>query len=539
MSIINSDKSIEYNVILTKVERMITDLAGVGVDTSEFSNEVKKIVAECNNSLGHQDITIGPVQSLIETSKEYAYQKAITGLQKIKSEIVTYSIYFEASEFCRELEEALNRNKALNSAEIDEYANRLVQMIRSINSSDTRDYQKQEKIVTKIYGLAYELLKCELRTSSTSIIFDEAMANPIVNSYIHREIEEELERLDSKNWENQLAKDYATKIRSKSLDYTYVDIELLNLISNIRELGRCSHASLLNKIQELEKDIKYNQTNVDFYQNSIKTAKKPIFGPRFFATLISLFVAGAVFMSGASQLISKYAVKKIFPTKKDIYTTDTQQTPNVEPYQEEQLEVGETTYIIEYGPWDKGFLQSSYHRDVTTYNVSEIELETLPEYLELDLEELGYKGTTEDETKETLQPEDLYEEPIYEVIKYIQDLDSAETIRDEFDFYFLHIVALFAEVALVAILLNAGKRKFPTFDKILDYDRWMKFRKNKKEEAVKYEEELKKYTTKLLELCAEHKEAAKTFIEMYDKYLKYLSKPELKEEYIRLIRKYQ
>ena len=232
-------------------------------------------------------------------------------------------------------------------------------------------------------------------------------------------------------------------------------------------------------------------------------------------------------------------------TKSEVFSTSqVVQTPTKEGYlpkiDSSDAEVVDetitTTKIIEYGPWEKAFFSDVYSREVATFDVSGINYSNLEDYLSLDLKALGYEAEETEETKETLSPEDLYDELIREVERTTQNLDDVEIKHDSFIF----VVVVSEIFALSVLLFIECILEESYYDSLLDNLALHIKLKDYKEERKDFRILLEK-SKELLEenkkRILENETLRAKFVELYTKYAPFINDSSLDKTYQKLTRK--
>ena len=120
------------------------------------------------------------------------------------------------------------------------------------------------------------------------------------------------------------------------------------------------------------------------------------------ASLLAGIIVGSIFGS------KKLATNKKYLTKTTIYNPEEDNPYTVTEEYEKDSE--SSLELVEYAPWKDSLL--GVKRNVTTYDLSDLEKLSYDEYLNLDLDQLKIDGETIREDKDSLTLSDLYENTI-------------------------------------------------------------------------------------------------------------------------------
>lgn len=246
-------------------------------------------------------------------------------------------------------------------------------------------------------------------------------------------------------------------------------------------------------------------------------------------------IAGIVF---GSYQVARHIIKTPrYMTTNDTYSiSDNLQTPSISEY---QSLIGEDdtpeTYIIEYSPWERESFLEEFTREVTTYDVSNVEYENLEDYLQLDLYDLGILGESETETKESLTPSDLYNDEIREVERIYQDVLDVK--YEPANFSIKTFLIFYVVWYLVDKYISKCLKTETITDYIKDFSKRNKKRKELKEAYLDQEHRLKEALDNFKTLLSKNDKARARFIELYQKYAPFLQDDELEQNYQRLVRK--
>ena len=542
--IIGNDKAIEFQSTLLKIKMMLNSLESIGLDISPYEEILEKIEqASKNIKMSGDDTTL--------FSSDIAgmdYAKLTAKLQELESRLKEYEIYFKSFNYVDSV--SLVANYTVEELKI--IAKTVISLLNSINYSKTRIYKTEKNVVEKLYSFAYKIIKLELSRSGSSQVLDWCKNDTIAANFINHEVEKELAKLSKEELNNPILKECIAREKAKGLAFSYLDETLiLNLtIQNSDELLDEIKEALTNiahTLEENEYSLNRNEKKLKGLNKDIKEEKvafkKTIVADSLKCVATLSLIAGMLF--GAYKFAKFITKDEYLDTKSEVFSTSqVVQTQAKEGYlpkiDSSDAEVVDetitTTKIIEYGPWEKTFFNDGYSREVATFDVSGINYSNLEDYLSLDLKTLGYEAQITEETKETLSPEDLYDELIREVQRTTQNLDNVEIKHDGFIF-----AVIVSEVLALAILLFIELILDDSYyDSLLDNLALHIKLKDYKEERKDFQILLEK-SKELLEenkkTILENETLRARFVELYTKYAPFINDSSLDKTYQKLTRK--
>lgn len=548
---IGNDKAIEFQSELLKTKRMIDNLATIGVDSGIYSKRIKLIEEECRgeySSTKLKGMSSGGVEFMQRAAAELTYTKAIGELLKIQSELKTYEVYFSSFNYV----DTVDFSKEYTEQELDVIAKNVIKLLNDINASDTRYYASEKLVVEKLYSFAYQVIKLELRKTGKSKVLDWAKNDAIAANFIDHEIENDVASLDKDDLESPNLKSALANVKSMGLSFSYLDDGLIlylsiqnddTLLNDIRKVL----IELSETLEENTKKIKNNEMRKEGLVKESSKNKKEIRKDStklVLKTVASLsLIAGLIF--GGIKFGNTTSKQVTYSTKNEVYSqSSVVQTPKIDDYQKAlslSVDDGATeltqTKIIEYGTWNRDE-DEGYIRDVTTYDVSEIDYSNLSEYLNLDLEALGIEGATLEQTKDTLNPDDLYDEAILEVERIIQDLDN-ENIVYELRVLLIvlgEIIAVLIYVMIEMALICSSTNDACITDFLLNIPYYLSCIYDDKKELKKMLLKIKELLESSKKLVRENEEVRERFAELYQKYAIFLHDKKIDQKYQKLIR---
>ncbi|MCM1053553.1 MAG: hypothetical protein NC483_06235 [Ruminococcus sp.] len=433
-----NDKAIEYNAILQKVENTLEKMQKIGLNTSVYYKLLEEIKADLEKSKDNS------FKNLFNSSMEtdvlsMAYSNAIKRLDIMYTVLTKYDVYLKTAGFCGTLRAFLaESNKDKN--ELSKLSAKILELLDEIKKSDTLDYSVEGPLVEDIYHLTYEFIKIEISLTGTSSVLSKIEEDGIDKSYIEKEIIRELESLDLKNPKYREIVNKKHELESLGMRSSYVDKEFISIIVNCT----ISYEYLNNLLKRLvnEFNVYYNEAiSID---NKIvakmaeldereKNRKQSLvdeykeIGANVIKTIVSI---GLII----SLSVGAYKLSKM-TSKKDKYkvTTTTYSSISLPVVEEEYLDSGSNSrFLYEYSPYTERKVLGGFGREVTEYDLTNLDDLTLEEYLSLDLNQLGIKGTKTKETKSELTLGDLYEESYY-LLKETT-IDETDIISEEENF---------------------------------------------------------------------------------------------------------
>lgn len=524
MQLYTQDKAIEFNALYNDVKRVINNYKKIGIDVSAQEKEADRIYQQYNSS-----VSIGAIQAQAEVQ----YSEGIKELNKIIKEIEEkHEVYYSAYQEAESIQVKINKNEISNE-QLKAFATATIALLNQIQNSDTRAYQSEKTIVEKIYSLAYNIIKLEIILNGKSEVLEKIRKDSVAASYINSLIEIDIALINEKDIANDVIKETISALTSKKITHSYLDEGLILFIAMQKKSSiKLIESNLLEIIKDITKsdeDLEATKTNNSVLEDKINELKSTIKKSKIYkelalaASLIGL-LAGLKY---GSEEIAKTFGHNEYKTDIDFYSSIGAEAPEYPEYMPKIENFNKTT-LTAYDVWrQEGIFFGEYQRNIVTYDLSKIDISALEDFMNYDFSELS-KTSEDTETAEELNVDELYDKAIVEIIRLTQDENNSTFVpNEEAQEIFLIITSIIGAVlgglGELAIFINIIKKlKSNHNNRVL-----------RKESVEEWEEGLKKYKT----LCNENEEFRKRFIDMYQKFSKFIKDSKIKEQYQRILKK--
>ena len=278
----------------------------------------------------------------------------------------------------------------------------------------------EKQILTKIYGIIYNFMKKEVLYTNETSLFDYFSDKNSSKQFIGNFMKEDFVILNAKF--KRLVKDelddtYSTALLNININNVedYYSLDNLKLILRYEQNEKKYKKSIYGRLDYLLKRYENNKNIIDSYQENIgynkehleklkddlKQNKKNI-RTRIWSIILSISImTGVTFLSSGD--LKKHATDKVYKGIEKSYSSDygTKEKPI-------EVEVSSNpTSSTKINVYSKVF---NNLRTVSTYDVSDIELSDIKDYLDLDLDNMPYdinlmlydKDTTSSEYSEVV-----------------------------------------------------------------------------------------------------------------------------------------
>ena len=278
----------------------------------------------------------------------------------------------------------------------------------------------EKQILTKIYGIIYNFMKKEVLYTNETSLFDYFSDKNSSKQFIGNFMKEDFVILNAKF--KRLVKDelddtYSTALLNININNVedYYSLDNLKLILRYEQNEKKYKKSIYGRLDYLLKRYENNKNMIDSYQENIgynkehleklkddlKQNKKNI-RTRIWSIILSISImTGVTFLSSGG--LKKHATDKVYKGIEKSYSSDygTKEKPI-------EVEVSSNpTNSTKINVYSKVF---NNLRTVSTYDVSDIELSDIKDYLDLDLDNMPYdinlmlydKDTTSSEYSEVV-----------------------------------------------------------------------------------------------------------------------------------------
>ena len=304
----------------------------------------------------------------------------------------------------------------------------------------------EKQILTKIYGIIYNFMKKEVLYTNETSLFDYFSDKNSSKQFIGNFMKEDFVILNAKF--KRLVKDelddtYSTALLNININNVedYYSLDNLKLILRYEQNEKKYKKSIYGRLDYLLKRYENNKNIIDSYQENIgynkehleklkddlKQNKKNI-RTRIWSIILSISImTGVTFLSSGG--LKKHATDKVYKGIEKSYSSDygTKEKPI-------EVEVSSNpTNSTKINVYSKVF---NNLRTVSTYDVSDIELSDIKDYLDLDLDNMPYDINLMLYDKDTTSSE--YSEV---VITDINDKEEFEKLNS-IEYHLLFILSL-------------------------------------------------------------------------------------------------
>ena len=374
-----SNKQI-YESKLYFIKEMIKRLSSAGLDVSELTGRLDKLNISNNNS---------------NKAFKKDYTEYLTELNKIELELEKYELYFKINNNLNYIESYLKDTNNLN--EFNFHLNLTIETLelsRKLRIELDKDYfEEGESLIKRTYRIAYEMMKLEMLVKNTQKIFSEVKEDEIYlfDSFIKEDISKLSdcpEDLESRMYE--IRSNIGLKANYFDLSLIYILLKYLDnpVINRLKEHTNEVLKSIKDNWQDtstISKELDEISQKMYPYSDNIKNRKKTIN-----QKAISILITLGIIIGGA---YGNYRLGKYFG-KKHVYnktTTSYSELTDEVTQKEEQVNAkfgfNDTTVITIYYPWEE--VEKGPTRLVETYDLSNITLDDIYDYLAYDLSELS------------------------------------------------------------------------------------------------------------------------------------------------------
>ncbi len=398
---LSSDRALEYRTKVSKIEHMISEIKDAGFETLKYEDFLRRIKKDTDQN-NFQSVDENVLKNGII---EIDYVKAIEQLKMLENMLIKYDVYIKSISSCRYVIETINENN--NLQQIKYYANLIIMVLRNIKMVGISNLQEEEKIINEIYEIAYRVIKLELLITGKSDIYEYAMDNDSDIYSFDKLVKDDIKDIDLSDDKVKYLKSKLYEIKSRGIETSYFDIELIKLLSKYenkdyqdRVIKRMN--KIIDEIQKQGDKLNQKMKEVEKLKSDIvkiKRENRPYIGN---ATLrvLSLIVGASLFVGGGYglfRLAKNMSTYLVYKKDTKIYSelTDMEDTYSEEALLSFSKDATDEVLVRVYSPWEVDGDGEKIYRTVETYDLSEITLDSIYDYLSYDI----YKGDLIDEEK--------------------------------------------------------------------------------------------------------------------------------------------
>lgn len=272
-------QELKFQAEIIKLKKITNQIKELGFDTTKIEIIIKKIEKDLNISLDKISQSYDEMNSIDNLLKSdflaNQYIDALKSIQTLELKLINeYNTYSEINGNLLLIESKL---KNITNAELPEIIDLMIITLKKLKSS-TINYKDEKHFVESSYKLTYKLIKLELIYFNKSNLLDSVLTNETDTNYTEKYLLEEIDSLDSKKDKYKPIFTRIKQLKSKGLESTYLDFELLNLLkfegnekmlSNIKEDLFELSSKKESKQEEINKLVKKDD-NLNAKRNGIK-----------------------------------------------------------------------------------------------------------------------------------------------------------------------------------------------------------------------------------------------------------------------------
>lgn len=428
----------EYSSKLGFVESAINLLINSGADVLEFQEELDTIKdfvertvynAKSNTSLGADE-----KNSLINKS----YCDATLELENLIIKINQFSLYFQSFTKFNSVFNAQNLYD-IDSNNLSDITNELIETLDKIKSMTL---ENENKSLEAFYSIVYDVIKTEYRLRGTSKLLEHCKVDNVDSAYINKLVMEDIDILKYESKDFSEIEKKISKLNFADGERMYLDNNLVWLVSIGGDKEKFTEHLAL-QIERLTSELVNNNNSgynlaipadclnselIPIKKDAKDMSKKMVFGKILCVLPLVLTISQIGF--NTARVIS-YANDPVYMTTTETYSSDTGETKVENAYDdrlenESDKEVDSLVKLTIYEPW-KNKTESRYIRLVETTEISVEEFEQLKNLSTINVNDLNYEFTTDEEKTSKLNLDEIYEQPKFVMTKETQDVSSEKT----------------------------------------------------------------------------------------------------------------
>lgn len=529
------DIDLVFESLVEELKIMITNISDIGIDTKKYKEKLNNIINDVHSNVEESKEKWGNNANMfLETD----YYPGIKKLNRLKLELNEYNIYFKAVNTCKYLILELDDIENLKDDEkINNYVETIIELLIDIKNSNIIYNKRKKTILKEVYDIVYKIIKLEIIKFGKSRVYEYVKDYGIDTSFLEKYVRKDIENLnlDNEKYENIQKKVY--EINSDGLTSNYFDIDLIKLLIKYSD-NIDSKEEIVNELKNLKNrlnDIAETYNEALFKCNNCLSKSKRILMDlkkyrkrilmRFTYTIVSLgiFVVG---LFSTNYLIKKLCTKQVYPKTTTTYSNE---------YGKEILDgyslVGnneqDKTYIKVYGDLIDGIGEDI--REIYTYDVSNVYLDNIEDYLNLDYLKLDYDKQTVMIKQGDYSKTNGYVEVKQTMIDRTKEesyLDKELYQVDSILSYILYIllIVIFENIVYIASRGEGYFGIFTNMSQLLKYNigEYNKYKVKHRKEL----QECKCYLNSMLEELSKYEELKVRFDELYNQNKYLLDDPE-------------
>lgn len=508
MQVYTSIKANEFKNLYEKLQMAITALKEINIDTSKEEAEALQVKSICD-SKAFMVITTAGLDEL--------YQNGINELKAIFEKLKIH----EADSLSHDL-------NMFDKSALQAFAGATITLLEQTSSLESQD-AKGKYTVDAVYEAAYNMIKNELLASGKSRVLDWVKNNDTVSKLIASLVGKEIATISA---DATLALEVNEHLKGNNdangLAYLDEKLILYLAIHDNQSLERVENAllSLLalvdaseEKVERANKEKNNASTSVESLKQKIK--KNNIY-KRVLAT-IGLVVFIIIYRRTLLEMVKGVGHIE-YQTSIEYYSSlGTKTSFKLQKYMEKVDGFRKTT-LVAYSPWSKVEDQSDFSRSRVEYDLTDVDLDKLEEYANLDLTNIPHKSV-DTQIISGLDANAIIKETTYEITKIVQDENASVFVPNEKAQKFFNVVI--SVVVAFSSILGEGYLLKQIFAKVKEQ---IETRKVLKSELIILAQRLEEFSA----ISSQNEELRLRFLDYYQKFGKIIASDKLQDAYGRL-----
>lgn len=513
----NEDQRKKFRTKILDIKRIVSEIKKLGIDITQLEktiNSIEKETEQKANEVYEKYDELETEAFFIDYLND-VYNSSIKKVELIYDELLEeYNTYYQIHSQCNLLNEKLTTEAYTN---MGEYINIIKTLLKVFQNTSIANSDMEKKLAEIMYQLVYHVIQLELNDKEVSSLLEYIKRSEINSSYLETYIQQEVSSINLTDSNNKEINQRIQELRAEGLNFSYLDSKLIKLLSSSEEENIPTEQSnisnevtssldlipqyyemLLELFEEQKCLERKEQTLNDEISKQMNKKHRKVMSVIKRNLLLTTYVSSLIVSFYAAKQDS--TSKKFFTTTESYNLTTNTNIPTTTDYQEEaEIPIS----IITYNPWKEASWwereiigEYDFARKVETYDVSDINYENLSDYATISTLELGIKPFEEIERKDSLVPDDLYEETFKIVQRITQDKSMIKKELNE-DKFGMSITMLLVFIGTFHFLISLANKEEIILGLIRSsYKDYKKSRKLKKE-IKEYKEELIDYKERL------------------------------------------
>ena len=411
----------EINSCESKILDKIDIVKRYGIDTTIYEEELATII----NDMDKKVSTSSPNGIAFKMQAETMYKLVLEDLRNLEKKLDGYQKYMNVYFRNNALSNDIDNNNEFRKNKIDFYVNEGIVLINETFKIDIDNVHEAKRIISNVYETLYKIIKLELLLEGNSHILNYIIDKNMGIEYLNDLVRDDINRLKSCNLYDSEIDNMVSNLSKKGLDYHYGDKDLIlsitlkmddmveKVINDKIKMYDENIASCRESIDEDKANLNYiNNNTYDYKAKKKKALVKTIIS----SVLVTLNILGYKFMPG---LVKNKNTDTTYMTKREVYDTISDEVRS----EEARVHKSEDEYVTlkVYGE-----VKESGKRITKEYNLSEIELDNIKDYIdEYDPEKRMYEESIKYRMGEQLSREE------YIVVERMQYGDIYESFDEE------------------------------------------------------------------------------------------------------------